>query len=245
MKIGNIECYGVIYKIENLVNHKVYIGQTTKKRGFKDRYCCNGKGIERVYNYHLKSKERGHCRNEHLFNSIIKYGFNKFEVCEIFDVAFSLKELNTKEECWINIYNSTNSKLGYNFRKGGDNYEFSEDSLVRNGNPIVCINTNKQYKSLEEAGRIYNTCGATIKKTLTEKRTEYNLDKYLFRIPEDRDKDKLHKRCSYCGKIFKLHKINNKNKNRRLHRLNWNEHYCTYCKSNNRSLPKGMTKIPK
>lgn len=35
MKIGNIEVYGVIYKITNTINNKVYIGQTIN--GFKKK----------------------------------------------------------------------------------------------------------------------------------------------------------------------------------------------------------------
>lgn len=38
IKIGNLEVYGIIYKIENLVNHKVYIGQTTRKDSLKGNY---------------------------------------------------------------------------------------------------------------------------------------------------------------------------------------------------------------
>ena len=41
VKIGNLEVHGIIYKIENLVNHKVYIGQTTQ--GFNKRYNYSGK----------------------------------------------------------------------------------------------------------------------------------------------------------------------------------------------------------
>ena len=37
LKCG-LEVYGIIYKIENTINHKVYIGQTTCKMGFRDRY---------------------------------------------------------------------------------------------------------------------------------------------------------------------------------------------------------------
>ena len=37
MKIGNLEIYGVIYKVINNINGKVYIGQTALKRGFNDR----------------------------------------------------------------------------------------------------------------------------------------------------------------------------------------------------------------
>lgn len=43
MKIGNIEAYGIIYKIENLINKKVYIGQTTRNNGFKGRYNAKSK----------------------------------------------------------------------------------------------------------------------------------------------------------------------------------------------------------
>lgn len=38
MYIGNIEVYGVIYKITNKINKKTYIGQTKGKRGFESRY---------------------------------------------------------------------------------------------------------------------------------------------------------------------------------------------------------------
>ena len=71
MKIGNLECYGIIYKIENIVNHKVYIGQTT--RGFKNRYAGNNKTqpIEWVYNYHkYQNKRKLKGANYHLMKSI-------------------------------------------------------------------------------------------------------------------------------------------------------------------------------
>jgi len=104
MKIGNLEVYGIIYKITNIINDKVYIGQTTRENGFDGRYYCKGKGIERVYKYHKNSKERFDDYNEHLLNSIEKYGFNSFEVNEIFDIAFSKEELNIKEKCSVLLY---------------------------------------------------------------------------------------------------------------------------------------------
>ena len=120
MKVGNLECYRIIYKIENTVNHKVYIGQTT--RGFKNRYAGNNKTqpIEWVYNYHkYQNKRKLKGANYHLMKSIEKYGFDAFKVNEIFDIAFSRYELNIKEKCWISIYNSINSNNGYNKANGG------------------------------------------------------------------------------------------------------------------------------
>lgn len=118
MKIGNLKCYGIIYKIINKVNNKVYIGQTTKKNGFKDRYPNKGNGIERVYKYHKKNKNRGDGYNVHLLRAIEKYGFDNFEVIEFFDVAFSKDELNIKEICYISIYDSFEN--GYNNTLGGE-----------------------------------------------------------------------------------------------------------------------------
>lgn len=116
MKIGNVECYGVIYKITNIINGKCYIGQTT--RSFKKRYKTDGKGIERVYKYHKNRKNNNHSYNEYLLKSIKKYGFEAFEVIEVFDVAFSKEELNIKEIHYIELFNCFSN--GYNFTKGGE-----------------------------------------------------------------------------------------------------------------------------
>ena len=118
MKIGNIEVYGVIYKITNIINGKCYIGQTVN--GFNRRYWCQGIGIEKVYNYYKYEKTCNRYVNEHLFNSIEKYGFDAFEVIEIFDIAFSKKELNIKENCYIKLYNSNKKEYGYNITEGGE-----------------------------------------------------------------------------------------------------------------------------
>lgn len=125
MEIGNLEVYGVIYKITNLVNGKVYIGQTSSKNGFNSRYCAKGKGIERFYNYNLGRKNRGIGYNYYLQNSIEKYGFKSFKVDEIIDYAFSKEELNIKEKIYINIYDCVNN--GYNQTFGGSDYVASDE----------------------------------------------------------------------------------------------------------------------
>lgn len=114
--IDGKEYYGIIYKIENMINHKVYIGQTSQERGFKDRYCRKGQGIERVYNSYLYEQKHNRYYNIHLFRAIEKYGFDAFVVDEIFDVALTECELNEKEMFYIkqfdSFYNGYNSTLG-------------------------------------------------------------------------------------------------------------------------------------
>ena len=118
MKIGNIEVYGVIYKITNTVNKKCYIGQTIQ--GFNKRYHSGGGSskIKRVYNEHKYRMEHNESYNDHLLNSIEKYGFDAFEVIEVYDVAFSKKELDIKECMYIDLFNCLNN--GYNHTKGGN-----------------------------------------------------------------------------------------------------------------------------
>lgn len=119
--INEKEYYGIIYKIENIVNHKVYIGQTTHKRGFNGRYDYKGVGIERVYKYLLgKSKQVKYC-NQHLLRSIKKYGFDAFIVDEIFDTAENEEDLNEKERYYIKQFDSF--KNGYNRSLGGDSIQ--------------------------------------------------------------------------------------------------------------------------
>ena len=117
MTIDNLEVYGIIYKITNTINNKVYIGQTTKKRGFLDRYPNKGNGIERVYKYHKRNKDSNQGYNEHLFHAIEKYGMDAFDVIEVFDYAFTQQELTEKEIYYINKFDSYNN--GYNNTLGG------------------------------------------------------------------------------------------------------------------------------
>lgn len=115
MKMGNIEVYGIIYRITNKINKKVYIGQTTLT--FKERY-HGGKWWKETHNTHLK-------------NSVKKYGLDNFEVIEIFDIAFSKSELDIKEIVYIELYNACNKLYGYNNRTGGSHGKHSDESKLK------------------------------------------------------------------------------------------------------------------
>ena len=147
LKIGNLQVYGIIYGIENKINNKWYIGQTTKYNGFKGRYNNKGEGIERVYNYHKYNKDKNNKCNEHLLRSIEKYGFDAFEIHEEMDYAFSKDELDIKEKCWILIKDSF--KNGYNRCEGGDTQlysnKYNDEQIKRAKIMLADINNTIEY----------------------------------------------------------------------------------------------------
>lgn len=110
--------YGVIYIIKNKINNKVYIGKT--KRCFSKRYESEGEGIERVLGLYEKLKNANRPYNKHLYNSILKYGKENFEVNEEFFVAKTKESLDKKEIYFIKKYKSNDIRYGYNKTGGGD-----------------------------------------------------------------------------------------------------------------------------
>jgi group I intron endonuclease len=97
--------YGYIYKIQNLVNGKVYIGQTTQDPHVR-------------YLHHFGSLRNKTHSNNHLQNSFNKYGENGFKF-GILIWANSREELNHLEIHFMDQYDALNSEKGYNLRQGG------------------------------------------------------------------------------------------------------------------------------
>ena len=95
----------IIYKATNIINNKVYIGQTIKE--LKIRKAQH----ERSFNY----------GRDYLFpRAIRKYGKDNFK-WEIIHRANSIDELNDMEAYYIEKYDSTNPLKGYNIKFGGKN----------------------------------------------------------------------------------------------------------------------------
>lgn len=112
---GTIQ-YGVIYGVQNKITKRWYVGQTTSS--FKTRYSNN----------FFKSKQKEMCDEKlALFlDDLSKYGEESFEVYEVLDVAFSLKELDEKEVYYIDYYKAYDE--GYNSNRG---YINGRDTLYK------------------------------------------------------------------------------------------------------------------
>lgn len=88
--------YGYIYKITNLVNGKIYIGQH-KSEVFDKDYRGSGKVIKLAFK---------------------KYGPANFKI-ELIEWCQTFEEINKREEYYIEEYGSRNENIGYNIRVGG------------------------------------------------------------------------------------------------------------------------------
>lgn len=100
-----------IYKITNIQNNKVYIGQTIRP-------------IEQRFHRHLNDA-LNNIIDTHFARAIRKYGKDNF-IIEQIDTAKMQDELNKKEQYWIRYYNSVEE--GYNetdaiYKCGGNTYQ--------------------------------------------------------------------------------------------------------------------------
>lgn len=104
----------IIYKAQNKINGKIYIGQTVES--LAKRISC-----------HL-------CQKTYFGNALRKYGVESFDILQI-DSADSKQSLNAKEINWIAFYKSK-APNGYNLTDGGEGnfgFKHSEEfkSMIR------------------------------------------------------------------------------------------------------------------
>lgn len=95
-----------IYKITNLINTKVYIGQTND--------------FQRRKREHSHMMYNSSCsQNKALYKAIQKYGWNNFSMEIIEDYC---ENYNEREQYWIQYYQSDKREYGYNGNSGVIDY---------------------------------------------------------------------------------------------------------------------------
>lgn len=105
-----------IYCIENTVNSKKYIGQTSQ--GYKKRWIG-----------HLSAARKG--LGYYICNAIRKYGEDSFTINVIEDKLETQEEANEAEKKWISFYNTTDENYGYNCTFGGEGGSPTEEVRQR------------------------------------------------------------------------------------------------------------------
>lgn len=101
---------GFIYKITNLIDGKIYIGQTIRD-------------IETRWKQHISDAKRD---DFYLYRAIRKYGVSSFKIECICIISCAEKNilddlLDKSEICYIELYDSNNRICGYNITSGGQN----------------------------------------------------------------------------------------------------------------------------
>lgn len=135
---------GIIYKITNLINNKIYIGQTRKDEPSRWQ--------EHVWHAYNDPQSD----TPYLCAAIKKYGRENFSR-EILEEVED-KELNQKEIEYIALYNSTDRTIGYNLALGGEGHvKYSTDEIQF---------LYSKYKSIAEVARILKASPDTISRRL-------------------------------------------------------------------------------
>ena len=104
-----------IYKIQNKVTDKIYIGKSVniEKRWIQHRCHLNN-------NVHA---------NDYLQKAWNKYGENGFNFSVLCECEESV--LDEKEIYYINLYKATDRSYGYNLREGGDGGAMSQETIEK------------------------------------------------------------------------------------------------------------------
>lgn len=98
----------IIYKATNLINNKIYIGQTTES-------------LETRIGKHWRKAKSEYSRgltSVYFHNALLKYGLENFK-WEVIDTANNIDELNDKEIYWIDKLQAQIKGIGYNETSGG------------------------------------------------------------------------------------------------------------------------------
>lgn len=188
--------YGIIYKITNTMDGKVYIGQTI--RNFHERYEGS---LENTKNRYLK-------------RAIDKYGTEVFEVTEVLDTAETKEELDEKERYYIAFYRSNDRNYGYNITEGGHRGKQADETKKRIADAQRGEKNHmygKRGKDNPRYCRMELTC-AKCGKPIEVSRCDMKRSSYHYCSSECARSSKLHFKpqtknrilvtCDYCGKTF-------------------------------------------
>lgn len=135
-----------IYKITNLVNNKIYIGQTIFNT------CAHR------WKYYRNIIGKNYAPNVAIVNALNKYGYDNFKF-ECIESNIDLEQLDDRERYWIAYYNSY--KEGYNETTGGDGRQTLTPELADE-----IVTKYLEIKVISKVADFFHLDSATISKLL-------------------------------------------------------------------------------
>lgn len=159
-----------IYKYTNIIDGKIYIGQTRKSLEERAENGNNYKG------------------STHFYNAIQRYGWENFKG-EILEEVETVEEANDREKYYISLYNSTNQDVGYNITSGGWNCEFAEETKR-----TISLMAKERYKDKTKNPMYGKKHSKEALKKMSDKKSGTNNPMYGKRMSQE-SKDKRMKTC--------------------------------------------------
>lgn len=139
-----LDSFNVIYKLTNLSNGKVYIGQTRNSLR------------KRIISHLSQASSRTKAKKHHLQFAIQNYGSDNFQI-EILECC-NQDKLNEREIFWIEYFNTTDPSVGYNCTKGGDGCSMKREIKQSTRSKISEANSSKwqdsEYRQRQRDARI-------------------------------------------------------------------------------------------
>lgn len=142
--------YGIIYKITNKINGKIYIGKTKRYYG-KNK--LQKTGMMSRFRRHIADALRYKSNCRYLAHAIRKYGSENFVIEQV--TRCKLKLTSKLETAFIKFYNSRNKKIGYNITAGGgfSGCVLSEEARKKISEKLGGdLNVHKIYRDGKHAG---------------------------------------------------------------------------------------------
>lgn len=165
-----------IYQIKNLVNGKVYIGQSRNIASRWNRHRTDYRKIDSA-----------------IYRAIRKYGLENFEFSVLEEC--SIEQLDEREIYWIKEKNSYKSIYGYNLTEGGS---FAKTSMVLTEEQVLEIYEKlKTDRSMVDIAKDYNVTYHTISDINTGQTWVH--EGYTYPI---RKHTKKYNYCIDCGKVI-------------------------------------------
>ena len=127
--------YGYIYKTTCLITKLIYVGQHKAEKFEPNRYIGSGRRFKKA---------------------LQEFGKDNF-ICELIDTAESLDELNSKEEYWVEFYQSRDPLIGYNVKKGGEQLGLTGCCKIKRGEETMVVERVSIKPYLDDGWVLTNT----------------------------------------------------------------------------------------